>query len=68
MRSYREQGYCGKCGEKLIAAREWKIGFFSTASGDEYVRRKVICPNKRWWWDGHEEHIESNDPNDLNWD
>lgn len=65
MKNYSDpREYCNKCGSQLIVKREWKTGAFSRDSGREYTKRKIGCPNKRWWFDNHLEYIDSDNPDD----
>ena len=48
-------GYCRICGAKIVRRRvQKKPGHrFDPKTGAKLVRYEDVCPNKRWWFDGH---------------
>ena len=49
---YDDPAYCNFCGMELIVKATTFRGY-NAYSGDGMVWCKVVCPNKKHWWDRH---------------
>lgn len=48
-------GFCEKCGSRLVACPNWRDVRFCRKTGLRGVSVSAECPNKRHWFDGHSE-------------